>query len=81
MAGLYRAPSRAETATQSAQRLSRTARRKSNDAGSTKTGSRPERDEKFSDRYGDQLICVRYRYDEERCKRFTTVEIIVEESD
>lgn len=35
---------------------------------------------KFSDRYGDQFICVRYRYDEERRKRFTTVEIIVEES-
>jgi hypothetical protein len=35
---------------------------------------------KFSDRYGDQLVCVRYRYDKERHKRFTTVEIIVEES-
>jgi hypothetical protein len=36
---------------------------------------------RFSDRYGDQLVCVRYRYDEEQHKRFTTVEIIVEESD
>lgn len=35
---------------------------------------------KFLDRYGDQLVCVRYRYDREQSKRFTTVEIIVEES-
>ena len=35
---------------------------------------------KFLDRYGEHLICVRYRYDERRRKRFTTVEIIVEES-
>lgn len=35
---------------------------------------------KFLDRYGDQLFCVRYRYDKLQRKRFTTVEIIVEES-
>jgi hypothetical protein len=35
---------------------------------------------KFLARYGDQLVCVRYRYDEQRRKRFTTVEIIVEEA-
>jgi hypothetical protein len=35
---------------------------------------------KFLDRYGEQLVCVRYRYDEQRRKRFTTIEIIVEES-
>ena len=29
--------------------------------------------------YGDQLICVRYRYDEERQHRFKTVELIVDE--
>jgi len=29
--------------------------------------------------YGDQLVCVRYRYDEQRRKRFKTVELIVEE--
>ncbi|HDH10589.1 MAG TPA: hypothetical protein ENG83_00010 [Nitrospirae bacterium] len=29
--------------------------------------------------YGDQLVCVRYRYDEERKKRYKTVELIVEE--
>ena len=31
--------------------------------------------------YGDRLVCVRYRYDERRQKRFKTVELIVEESD
>lgn len=36
---------------------------------------------KFLDRYGDQLVCVRYRYDRGQGKRFTTVELIVEESD
>jgi hypothetical protein len=35
---------------------------------------------KFLDRYGEQLICVRYRYDQQQRRRFTTVEIIVEES-
>ena len=32
-------------------------------------------------RFGDRLICVRYRYDARRRKRFTTVELIVEEAD
>ena len=31
--------------------------------------------------YGNQLICVHYRYDEQLMKRFKTVELIVEESD
>jgi hypothetical protein len=31
--------------------------------------------------YGERLVCVRYRYDEQRKKRFKTVELIVEESD
>lgn len=31
--------------------------------------------------YGDQLVCVRYRYDHETCKRYKTVELIVEETD
>jgi hypothetical protein len=35
---------------------------------------------KFLDRYGEHLVCVRYRYDEQQRKRFATVEIIVEES-
>jgi hypothetical protein len=36
---------------------------------------------KFLERYSKQLICVRYRYDDQRRKRFTNIEIIVEESD
>ena len=35
---------------------------------------------KFLDRYGERLVCVRYRYDEQRRKRGAAVEIIVEES-
>jgi len=31
--------------------------------------------------YGDKLVCVRYRYDEGKRKRYKTVEIIVEEVD
>ena len=27
-------------------------------------------------RYGDRLFCVRYRYDEATCRRYTTVELI-----
>jgi hypothetical protein len=30
--------------------------------------------------YGAQLVCVRYRYDAERRLRFTTVELIIEQS-
>ncbi len=29
--------------------------------------------------YGEQLVCVRYRYDDQQRKRLKTVEIIVEE--
>ena len=31
--------------------------------------------------YGDQLVCVRYRYDKARHKRIKTVELIVDEQD
>ena len=31
--------------------------------------------------YGEQLVCVRYRYDKEWRKRFKTVELIVDEQD
>jgi len=31
--------------------------------------------------YGEQLVCVRYRYDKARLKRFKTVELIIEEKD
>lgn len=32
-------------------------------------------------RYGDRLVCVRYRYDPETKKRYKTVELIIEEMD
>lgn len=32
-------------------------------------------------KYGDKLICVRYRYDEQKGKRYNTVELIEKESD
>jgi len=31
--------------------------------------------------YGKRLVCVRYRYDEKRKKRYKTIELIVEEVD
>ena len=31
--------------------------------------------------YGDRLVCVRYRYDAQRKKRFKTVELLVAECD
>ena len=31
--------------------------------------------------YGDQLVCVRYRYDKARQKRLKTVELIIDEKD
>ncbi len=36
---------------------------------------------KLSAQYGDRLVCVRYRYDAQRNKRFKTIELIVEERD
>ncbi len=33
------------------------------------------------DKYGDRLVCVHYRYDAARRKRYKTVELIVEEVD
>lgn len=35
---------------------------------------------KYLDHYGEKLICVRYRYDEQQRKRVTTAETVVEES-
>jgi hypothetical protein len=32
-------------------------------------------------KYGDRLVCVRYRYDEQKKKRYKTVELIEEEVD
>ena len=34
---------------------------------------------KFLAEYGDRLVCVRYRYDEARRCKFTTVEVIAEQ--
>jgi hypothetical protein len=34
---------------------------------------------KLVQRFGDRLIFVRYRYDEQRRRRYTTVELIVDE--
>jgi len=36
---------------------------------------------RYTRQYGDQLVCVRYRYDKSRKKRLTTVELIVDEQD
>ena len=35
---------------------------------------------KWTEIYGSKLVSVRYRYDEEKRKRYKTVEIIVEET-
>ena len=34
---------------------------------------------KLHQKYGDQLVCIRYRYDPEQKKRYKTVELIIEE--
>src|SRR5262245_53601150 len=34
---------------------------------------------KLQMQYGERLVCIRYRYDDKRQKRFKTIEIIVEE--
>ena len=35
----------------------------------------------FVKKYGDRLVCVRYKYDQATGQRYTTVELIEEESD
>ena len=49
----------------------------------TRLTLQPEQDgaKYLRDRYGDRLVCVRYRYDETKRRRWKTVELIVEESD
>lgn len=37
--------------------------------------------QKLTETYGEQLVCVRYRYDPETRKRYKTVELIVEEAE
>ncbi|MDF1556268.1 MAG: hypothetical protein P1P84_24585 [Deferrisomatales bacterium] len=34
---------------------------------------------RYQDRYGERLVCVRYRYDEATGRRYTTVELIEDE--
>ena len=36
---------------------------------------------KLTAQYGDRLLCVRYRHDEKRKKRFRTIELIIEKKD
>ena len=36
---------------------------------------------RLTDKYGDDLVCVRYRYDAESRQRLKTVELVVERSD
>jgi len=36
---------------------------------------------KWVDIYGDRLVCVRYHYDADKRRRYTTIEIIAEEGD
>jgi hypothetical protein len=33
------------------------------------------------EKYGERLLCVRYRYDTEASKRYTTVELLEEQAD
>jgi len=35
---------------------------------------------KWLNKYGDRLVCIRYRYDTNARRRFTTVELVVDES-
>jgi hypothetical protein len=35
--------------------------------------------QKLARQYGERLVCIRYRYDAARKKRFKTVELIVDE--
>ena len=36
---------------------------------------------RLKEKYGERLICVRYRYDEQSRRRYTTVELVEEQSD
>ena len=35
----------------------------------------------LTDKYGDALLCIRFRYDDKTGKRFKTVELIVDQTD
>lgn len=49
----------------------------------TKTTLRPGQKgtKRLAKKYGDRLVCVRYKYDEQTGRRFTTVELIEEGTD
>ncbi len=49
----------------------------------TKTTLRPGQKgtKRLAKKYGDRLVCVRYEYDEQTGRRFTTVELIEEGTD
>lgn len=34
---------------------------------------------RYVERFGDRLVCVRYRYDDDRQRRVTTVEVVMDE--
>jgi len=36
---------------------------------------------RFLQQFGERLVCVRYRYDEAMTRRYTTIEVIVDEKD
>ena len=36
---------------------------------------------KLVSKYGNRLVCIRYRYDEIRKKKYKTIELIIEEND
>jgi hypothetical protein len=48
----------------------------------TRLTLRPDQDgaKQLRERYGDRLVCVRYRYDETKKQRWKTVELIIEKS-
>ena len=41
----------------------------------------PKGTKKLIAEYGDQFVCIRYRYDPQKKKRYKTVELIIEEID
>jgi len=56
-----------------------TSLRRSGDANRIKSEAGQSGTKRLVAKYGERLVCVRYRYDEKRRKRLKTVEIIVEE--
>ena len=49
----------------------------------TRLTLQPEQEgaKQLRDRYGERLVCVRYRYDETKKQRWKTVELIIEKSE